>query len=445
MTEPRMENRSRPRLVIIGAGFGGLWAAKALRDAPVDILLLDRNNYHTFLPLLYQVAAAEIEATQIGYPVRAILREMPNVGFEMAEVERVDFEEQVVHTAVSAIPYDYLIVATGSVAQFFDIPGADEHTFTMKSVEGGVQLRNQILRTFEMALREQDPARRRRMLTFVVIGGGPSGVEYAGALAELIQGPLAKDYPQLDMSTVRVILVEAADRLLLAMPPELGEYAAQRLAQMGVDVRLNAAVSQVTPTAVHLHSGTVIEAETAVWTAGVGGEPTPRRSGIDVRHNGTVRVAPTLQLPGLPNVYAIGDLAAFEIEDGSFLPMVAPVAMQQGEWAAGNIRRQIAGEAPQPFIYHDKGSMAVIGRNAAVAEIAGRRFTGFLAWLVWLVVHLMQLIGFRNRLLVLINWAWSYVFFERMVRLILPEHTATALEAAARRDRAAPDTAVPTD
>lgn len=419
-------NSDKPRVVIVGAGFGGLWATKALRDAPVDVLLVDRNNYHTFLPLLYQVAAAEVEPTQIGYPVRAILRDLENASFAMAEVTHVDPEAQQVHTTASTISYDYLILATGSISHFFGIPGADSYTFTMKAMEQGVALRNHILHLFERAERVQDAALRRRMLTFVVIGGGPSGVEFAGALSELVYGPLNKDHRRLDMDEVRIVLVEAADNLLLSLPDELGRYAVERLRQMRVEVCLGATVSEVTPHAVHLKDGTVIATETAVWTAGVGGEGVGRRSGLPVRRNGTLPVRPTLQLSQYANVYAIGDLAAFE-DNGAYLPMVAPVAMQQGEWAAANIKRQVAGEPLQPFTYDDKGSMAVIGRSAAVANIAGRAFTGFFAWLIWLVVHLMQLIGFRNRLLVLINWAWTYLFFEQMVRLIVPDATTNGL------------------
>ncbi len=407
------------RVVIVGAGFAGLAAAKAFADAPVEVLLLDRHNYHTFLPLLYQVAAAEVDPSQIGFPVRTILRPLDNVDFMLAEVERVDLEGEQVVTKQGPVPYDYLIMATGSEARFFDIPGAQSTTFTMKSMTDGINLRNHMLAKFEEASREMDEARRRRLLTFVVIGGGPSGVEYAGALMELIGGPLAKDYPNFCVEDARVLLVEAAPALLGALPPELGEYAADRLRKMGVELLLETAVAEVTPDAVLLADGTVIATETAVWTAGVGGEGIAARSGLETRSNRTVSVLPTLQVPQEPNVYITGDLAAFE-QDGSLLPMVAQVAMQQGETAAQNILRQTAGEPLHAFSYRDKGSMAVIGRNAAVADIGGRAFTGFTAWLIWLLVHIMQLVGYRNRLLVLVNWAWSYFTFERLVRLILP-------------------------
>ncbi len=407
------------RVVIIGAGFGGLAAAKALAGASVEVLILDRNNYHTFLPLLYQVAAAEIDPSQIGYPVRTILRRYENVDFLMAEVQRVDLEAQMVRADVGDIPFDYLILATGSEARFFGIPGAADSSFTMKSMIDGVKLRNHILQKFEEASREPDPSRRAQMLTFVVIGGGPSGVEYAGALAELIGGPLAKDYPTFCTAEARVILLEAAPTVLGTMAANLSQYAVERLREMGVEVRLDSAVEEVTARQVTLAGGEVIATETAVWTAGVGGEGIAERSLLPTRSNNTVPVTKTLQLPDEANVYVVGDLAAFE-ENGGILPMVAQVAMQQGEAAARNILHQIVGEPLVPFSYHDKGSMAVIGRNAAVAELGEQAFTGFPAWLIWLVVHVAQLIGYRNRLLVLVNWAWNYLTFERLVRLILP-------------------------
>ena len=407
------------RVVIVGGGFAGLAAAKAFAGAPVKVLLLDQNNYHTFLPLLYQVAAAEVDPSQIGFPIRTILRPLDNVDFMMAEVNRVDLKSETVITQQGAVPYDYLILATGSEARFFRIPGAEASTFTMKSLTDGIDLRNHMLAKFEEASRERDEARRKRLLTFVIIGGGPSGVEYAGALMELIDGPLAKDYPNFCVEDARVVLVEATSSLLGTMPQKLGRYSAERLEKMGVEVLLDSAVAEVTPEAVMLTDGTEIGSKTAVWTAGVGGEGVASRSDMQTRPNHTVSVLPTLQLPDEPNVYVAGDLAAFE-QAGSFLPMVAQVAMQQGEEAARNILRQMAGEELRSFRYQDKGSMAVIGRNAAVANIAGWALTGFAAWLIWLLVHIAQLIGYRNRLLVLVNWAWSYFTFERMVRLILP-------------------------
>lgn len=419
----------RPRVVIIGAGFGGLWASKALARTPVDVLLVDQHNYHTFLPLLYQVGSAELEPGYIAQPVRMILRRRKNVHFLLARVASVDVEKKVVKTAgyehdsVRMIPYDFLILATGSVSRYFGIPGAAEHAFALKTMEDGIKLRNQILQCFEDAWPEPDEVRRRRFLTFAVVGGGPTGVEYAGALSELIYGPLAKDFRGMNIGEPRIILLEASDRLLAAMPEKLGRYALKRLQQKKVEVHLNATVSEVTPACVYLKDGSAIPTATVIWTAGVGGEDVGHESSLPTRKNGTVCVLSTLQLPDHPDVYVVGDLAAFEVETDQYLPMLAPVAIQQGEWAAENIRRQIGGQRPQPFKYRDKGTMATIGRSAAVAHIAGLAFTGFIAWIIWLAIHLAELIGFRNRLVVLVNWAWTYIFYERVVRLILPGET----------------------
>jgi NADH dehydrogenase len=420
-----MTGQSRPVVVIVGAGFGGLWAARSLARSPAEVLLIDRQNYHAFLPLLYQVAAAEIEPEAIAYPVRSILWKLPEVRFILADVKRVDLGERVLQTDGPVISYDFLILAAGSVSHFFGVPGAAEHAFPLKTLEQGVALRTRILCCFERALHEPEPERRRSMLTFAIVGGGPTGVEFAGALAELIRGPLVKDYPTLEFREVRVALLEATDGLLPGMPEGLRAYALGRLRRMGVDVHLRAMVSQIDPRAVHLKDGTILPAETVVWTAGVRGDPLAQTWGLPIARGGRVVVQPTLQLPDRPEVYVIGDLAYFE--DGERpLPMIAPVAIQQGVAAARNIERQIAGEDPVPFHYRDPGSMVVIGRNAGVVHVWGRSFTGFPAWILWLGVHLVKLIGFRNRLFVLVNWAWDYLFYERAVRLILPSEGALA-------------------
>ncbi len=409
----------KTRVVIVGAGFGGLWVTRALAGKGVQVQLLDRNNYHTFLPLLYQVAAAELSPTDIAYPVRSIVRKKPHVHFRLASLRDVDLEERMVVTDAERIPYDYLVLAMGSAPHFFGVEGAEEHSFPMKSIEEAVPLRYHILSRFEEAVYEPDPARRRQLLTFVIVGGGPTGVEFAGALAELVYGPLERDYPMLDMADVRIILLEGQDRLLLGMPDKPARYARTHLEKRAVQVRLGAMVSKVTPESVALSDGTVIPTETVVWTAGVKGEPGPEQWGLPMGPGGRVRVAPTLQLPDHPEVYVVGDLAYLE-EDGKPLPGVAPVAMQQGTTAAENILRSERGEEPKEFHFRDPGMLAVIGRNHAVAHVRGRSFTGRPAWWVWLVVHLAKLIGFRNRILVLVNWAWNYLSFERAVRLILP-------------------------
>ncbi len=420
---------NRPHVVIIGAGFGGIWAAKELADQPVRVTLLDKNNYHTFQPLLYQVAAAEIEPEQIGYPVRGILRRMPNVTFTLAAVTAVDLTAQTVTTTQATLAYDYLILATGSVTQFFGTPGAAAHAFSLKTMEEGVRLRNHILTCFERAV-HVPPAERRQLLTFVVVGGGPTGVEYAGALSELVYGPLRKDFPELDMADVSIVLLEAAGRVLGGMSESLSAYAARSLHKMKVVVQLEKRVTAVTGTAVTLHDGTQIPTNTVVWVAGVGGEGLARESGIEVLGNGRVSVLPTLQLPQHERVFAIGDLAAFPAADaasGHFLPMVAQVAIQQGIHAAQNIGRHQLGVPLAPFHYWDKGSMATIGRNKAVVDWHGRTFTGFLAWLIWGVIHIMYLIGFRNRIMVMLSWAWRYFTFEQTVRLIMPSSQAAWL------------------
>ena len=408
-----------PRVVIVGAGFGGLWAARALAHAPVDVTVVDRNNYHTFLPLLYQVAAAELEPEDIIYPVRSILHRNTNTHFLMGEVTGIDPNQHIISMGSQNIRYDYLILSAGSKSHFFGVAGADEHAFPLKTLDDAVLLRNHILCRFETASYETDANLRQQMLTFTIVGGGPTGVEFAGALAELVRVPLRRDYPELDFNQVHIQLLEATDRLLAGVPERLHHYSLKRLMKMGVDVRLNSPVSQITPHAVILKDGKTIPTETVVWTAGVGGVSFPQKWDFPTRRNGQVKVLPTLQVAGHNDLYIVGDLAHVE-QEGHALQLIATVATQEGEWAARNIRRQVAGAEPEPFEYHDPGMLAVTGRNAAVVRLGRFTFTGFPAWVIWLSVHLYRLIGFRNRLSVLINWAWDYLFFDRVVRLITP-------------------------
>ena len=423
-----MRQNEHPNVVIVGAGFGGLWAARALAHRPFNVTLIDRNNYHTFLPLLYQVAAAELEPEQIIYPVRSILRPWPNVGFLMAEVSRIDFAARVVQTYTGPVSYDYLILAAGSTTNFFGVQGA-EHAYPLKSLDEAIRLRNHILCCFERAVSLPEPGRRRQALSFAIVGGGPTGVEFAGALAELLRGPLRKDYSKLGLSDSKVALFEAAESLLVGLPKRLGDYAFDRLRRMGVEVRLSATVSRIEPDALHLKDGQVVPAGTVVWTAGVRGERSAAAWGLPVDRGGRVPVEATLQLAGHPEIYVLGDLARFE-QDGRPLPMVASVAIQQATTAARNIHRQSTKQPLLPFRFRDPGMMATIGRNAAVAHFAGLSITGFPAWLAWLGVHLVKLIGFRNRLMVLTNWAWDYFLYERAVRLILPTASCHEPEAA---------------
>ncbi|MBU2054594.1 MAG: NAD(P)/FAD-dependent oxidoreductase [Proteobacteria bacterium] len=414
-----MNRSGKPRIVVMGAGFGGLWAARSLAKHPVDCLVVDRNNYHTFLALLYQVAAAELEAEDIAYPVRSIISNFPNIDFALAHARRIDPQNRIIETDGETISYDYLILATGSISHSFGVPGVEAHAYCLKTLEEAVALKNHIICCFEAATWEADEVRRRSLLTFVIVGGGATGVEYAGALSELVHGPLVQDYRTIDFHDVRIILLEASDSLVAGMPAPVRDYTLERLGKMGVEVRLGAKVREVTPAAVLLSGEKEISTRTVVWTAGVKGEPIAGLSGLPTEPNGRVPVLPTLQVTGHPEIYVVGDLASIR-ENGRVLPMVAQVAIQSAMTAAQNVARQIDGKAPQPFRYRDRGSMIAIGRNTAGVAIGSRTYTGFFAWILWLVIHLFNLIGFRNRIMVLINWAWDYLLYERAVRFVFP-------------------------
>jgi NADH dehydrogenase len=409
-----------PTVVIIGAGFGGLRAARALARTRTRVILLDRRNHHLFQPLLYQVATAGLEPDQIAKPVRAILRGQRNLEFRMLEAQSVDLNSRLVHTSRGAIAYDYLIVAPGGETDFFALERLSRHAFGLKDVNDAVAIRNHVLACFERAVLEEDPARRRELLTILVVGGGPTGVEMAGALAELIRLVLSRDYPPLDLSEVHVVLLEALTRILPGMPEPLSHEAVRQLTAKGVEVRLGVKVEDYDGRVARIARAEAIPAATMIWAAGARAARLAGLIGADLGRQGRVRVEATLQLPNHPEVYVIGDASYLEA-DGRPLPMMAPVAIQMAETAASNIRRQVDGRAPEPFRFRDPGSLATIGRNAAVAHIRGIGFRGFPAWVVWLVVHLVQLIGFRSRLIVLINWAWDYLFYDRGARLITRE------------------------
>jgi NADH dehydrogenase len=411
--------KKKPKVVIIGAGFGGLWAARTLANQPIDVTVVDRNNYHTFLALLYQVAAAELDAEDIAYPVRSVFWKIPNVQFLLAHARRIDRQNHRIETDIVTLDYDYLIIGTGSVTSTFDIPGVAEHAYFLKTLEEAVALKNHIICCFEAASRETEADKRKALLTFVIVGGGATGVEYSGALAELISGPMVKDYSTIDFSEVTIILLEAAQYLVAHMPANICDYTVRQLSDMGVRVSLNKAVAEVTKEKVILKDGETILTNTVVWTAGVRGENLPSDSGIPVGRDGRVPVRTSLQIVNDDRIYVIGDLAAIQ-EDQRVLPMVAQVAIQSGVKAAQNIIHQIAGRAPEPFHYADRGSMIAIGRKAAGVAIGKRTFKGFIAWLMWLVIHLFNLIGFRNRVMVLTNWAWDYLLYERAVRYVFP-------------------------
>lgn len=405
------------RVVIVGMGFGGIRAARVLAGKGLDVVLVDRNNYHLFQPLLYQVATAGLEQESIAHSVRAMARGWPGTRFQLAEVTGVDFTAKAVRTDTGDIPYDYLIIGVGSVTNYFGLDTVERHAFDLKELSDAETLRNRILTSFERAVIEPDPARKRALMTFVIVGGGPTGVEFAGALIELVHFVLAKDYPGLSTHAARVVLVEATDRLLVSMPVKQSTYTLNKLRSMAVEVLLNARVVDAGPEQVMLHDGAVIPAHTLFWSAGV--KAAPVAAVLDTLHGvgGRIPVEPDLTLPGHPEVYAIGDMAYLE-QGGSALPMTAPVAMQMGIYAGRSILAKESNANLPPFCYHDKGNMATIGRNAAVASAFGMNFRGYLAWLVWLLLHLYYLIGFRNRIVVLLNWVWYYWFHERQVRLI---------------------------
>jgi len=368
------------------------------------------------------VATAGLETEQIAKPVRAILRGQPNLEFRLAEVGGVDLAGRLLHTSAGDIGYDYLILAVGGVTDTFGKRGVEQHGLKLKGLLDAVAIRNQVLCLFERASLETDPARRKALLTLVVVGGGPTGVELAGALSELVHLVLARDLPALDLTEVSILLLEAADRVLPGMPVPLAQAAVATLKKKGVQVRLGAMVDDYDGEAVTLGGGERIATRTLIWAAGARAEPLVSELGRPTGRQGRVAVGPTLQLPGAPEAFVIGDAAYLE-DAGKPLPMMAPVAMQMGDTAADNIGRLMRGEAPNAFRYQDPGSLATIGRNAAIAYIHGLSLQGFPAWIVWLVVHLIQLIGFRNRVLVLVNWAVDYFFYDRAVRLITSDDT----------------------
>jgi NADH dehydrogenase len=406
----------RPHVVILGGGFAGLTCARALRGAPVRITLVDRSNHHLFQPLLYQVATASLSPAEIASPIRSILRRQSNVQVWLGEVEDVDVERRSVRLRDGALSYDYLVVATGATHAYF---GHDEwapHAPGLKTVDDALEIRRRFLLAFEAAEREADPVARRRLLTFVIVGGGPTGVELAGAMAEIARQVMPRDFRSIDTTTTRILLLEGGPRILGAYPPVLSEQARRQLERLGVEVRTGALVTGIEPVEVRIGEER-IEAGNVFWAAGVAASPLGARLGAPLDRAGRVRVEADLSIPGRPEVFVAGDLAAVE-EDGAPVPGVAPAAMQMGRHVARTIRRDLEGRAREPFRYFDKGNLATIGRAAAVAEIAGLRLSGLVAWLVWVFVHILYLIGFRNRLLVLIQWAWAYLTYQRGIRLI---------------------------
>jgi NADH:ubiquinone reductase (H+-translocating) len=406
------------RVVIVGAGFGGLQAAQSLKRLGADVLLINRENYHTFVPMLYQVATGQLEPDQVAYPLRRIIKRS-NLRCLFAEVRRIDFHHQQVETHDLTIPYDYLVLATGSETQFLGVPGASECALPMRSLTEAITLRNHIFTRFEQAAQTTDLQERQYLLTFAIVGGGPTGVELAGAMAEVIRGRLRREYPTFDLRQSRLILLQGGDRLLPGLPAKLGAYAYRRLRQLGIEIHLQARVSQVTPKTLYLENKQVIRAATMIWTAGVAATAPAISTELSRAKKEKLVVQPTLQLLDQPNVYAIGDLAHVEHFD-SPLKGVAPEALQQGVAVARNIRRQLRGKSPQPFRYFNKGRLAIIGCYSGVGKIGPFTLTGPLAWLMWLGVHLVYLPGYGNRFFAFLRWMQTYFGGDRPVRLILP-------------------------
>lgn len=412
-----MPAEARPRVVIIGGGFGGLNAAKALRDAPVDVLLIDRRNHHVFQPLLYQVATAGLSPGDIASPIRWILRRHRNLRVWLGEVQRIDVAGKVVQLTDAAVPYDYLILAPGAAHSYF---GRDEwrvHAPGLKTLDDAIDIRRRVLLAFEQAERENDRAAQRRLLTFVVVGGGPTGVELAGALAEISRHALANDFRAIDPESARIILIEGGAKLLAAYPEPLSAFSRKALEKLGVAVWTGSVVSNVTAGQVQVGSE-VIEAGTILWAAGVAASPLGASLDVPLDRAGRVLVNDDLTIPGHPEIAVVGDLAAFKTKDGGWLPGVAQVAIQGGAHAARNVVRMAGGNPPQPFVYRNLGNMATIGRHSAVADMPGFQMKGYFAWWFWLFVHIFNLIGFRNRLTVMTEWAFSYATYQRAVRLI---------------------------
>jgi len=409
---------NRPRVVIAGAGFAGITTARGLKHAPVDVVLVDRNNYHLFTPLLYQVASALLDPGEVARPVRELIRPLGNVEFRMAEVTGVDLERRIVKTDRGEVPYDYLVLATGSQSDYFGNASLARHALGLKGLDEGLALRNHVLGRVEAAQWISDPDRRRAALTFAIVGGGPTGVEMAGALSELIRHVLKKDYPNLELGEVRVMLLEAADSLLGTFDPSLREAARRSLEKKGVEVTLKAKVAEVSDSAIRLAGGEEISANTVVWTAGVRASDVGALLGVELGRQSRVPVDPTLQLPGHPVVFVIGDLAG-SVDGGTPLPMLIPVAMQEGRRVAATIADMARNGGATAFAYKDPGTMATIGRNSAVAQLGRVRLTGFPGWVMWLTVHLVNVVSFRSRVLVLVNWAWDYLFYDRPIRLIV--------------------------
>jgi NADH:ubiquinone reductase (H+-translocating) len=415
----------RHRVVIVGGGFGGLSTALRLKRAPVDVTLVDRCNYHLFQPLLYQVATGALSPANISSPLRNILKGHTNTRVLLAEAVGIDVAKRRVILSDGTEEYDTLVVATGSSHQYFGHEAWEHYAPGLKTIEDATDMRRRILLAFETAERETDPEKVRALMTFVIVGAGPTGVELAGALAEIAHDTLRRDFRSIDPSSARIILVEGGERVLPAYPPTLSAAARKMVERLGVTVRTGAMVTDVDKDSVTVHEGgssEVIPTRTILWAAGVLGSPLgrvlARETGVAIDKAGRVNVEPDCSLPGHPEIFVIGDLANFTHQTGKPLPGVAQPAIQEGGYVARAIMRRLRGEKSEPFHYFDMGNLAVIGRGAAVADLNGLRLSGFPAWLIWIFVHLMNIVEFQNRLLVFVQWAWFYISYDRSARLI---------------------------
>ncbi len=411
----------RPHVVVVGAGFGGLEVIRQLNGKPVNVTIVDQNNYHLFQPLLYQVATAGLAPYDIAYPVRRMLRSRKNERFCLGRVKKIDLDRKQLFTENEEIHYDYLILAVGSVTNFFGIQSVEENALTLKGLLDAEAIRAHLVRQFEAASHEDDPVKRQALLTIVLVGGGPTGVELAGAISELFYGVMLKDYPNIRPEELHVVVVEAMDRLLAMLPKDLSANALKVLKKKHVDVQFNEFVTGYDGKQVTFKEGQPLQTRTLIWTAGA--RANPLLDSLDEQQGrlGRIKVAPTLQIPGYPEAFVIGDAAYLEDKQGVPHPMLATVALQEGELAVKNILRLIRNEDPEVFQYKDPGMLATIGRSDAVADVGGFKFTGFLAWMVWLVVHIYQLVGFRNRVIVFINWIFQYIFHDRPLRIVSKE------------------------
>jgi NADH:ubiquinone reductase (H+-translocating) len=412
-----MDQKTNPRVVIVGAGFGGLLATRTLARSPVRITLIDRQNFHTFQPLLYQVATAGLSPGEIAAPIRWILRNRRNIEVLMSEVQDFDLTRRVVKLPDAEIPYDYLIVASGASHAYFGHDEWEPFAPGLKTIEDALEIRRRVLLAFELAERAASDEKEQIQLNFVVVGGGPTGVELAGTLAEIAHRALTNEFRTIDPRKTKIVLLEGGLRILPAYPEDLSRSAEEQLKRLGVEVHTSALVTNVTPGAVHM-GATQLSSAVIIWAAGVAASPLGKKLGAPVDRAGRVAVNPDLSLPGHPEVFVIGDLATLKDEHGKMLPGVAPVAMQEGKATAHNIAAELRGEPRKNFHYFNKGNLATIGRAAAVAEFGKIHISGFVAWLSWLFVHIFFLIGFRNRMLVMVQWAWSYFTYERGARLI---------------------------